>query len=55
MLHHNEDFVKFHEKVSARTLCAAKFNHRRKDKKNEKEKYVHGFGLGSDCLAGSKG
>jgi len=26
MRHHNEDFVKFHEKVSVRTLCAIKFN-----------------------------
>jgi hypothetical protein len=25
MLRHNEDFVKFHEKVSVRTLCAMKY------------------------------
>ena len=31
MRHHNEDFVKFHEKVSVRALCAAKFKHFRKD------------------------
>ena len=24
MRHHNEDFVKFHEKLSVRTVCARK-------------------------------
>ena len=40
MRHHNEDFVKFHEKVSVRTLCAAKFNHFRKDKKMKSAKML---------------
>jgi hypothetical protein len=25
MRHHNEDFVKFHEDIEARTMCAAKY------------------------------
>ncbi len=33
MQHHNEDFVKFHEKVSMRLLCGVKFSHYRKEKK----------------------
>jgi len=40
MRQYNADFVKFHEQVSVRSMCAAKFNHCRKGKKMKSAKML---------------
>jgi hypothetical protein len=49
MQQYNTDFVKFYPRISVRTLCAAKFNHFRKDKKMKGTKVLAILFLGLLC------